>query len=146
MKKNYDDGFTFAETIASLAIILILSCGVGFAAFKFIDRAKEVSVHSQILNFKTALNAYYLDCGFFPTEAQGLEALWEKPIISPVSQNWKGPYLDKKIPQDPWGNAYEYKANNNLGLPYVIFSYGKNGKIENWEHEDEESSIIFSWQ
>lgn len=144
MKKN-DEGFTFAETIASLAIILILSCGVGFAAFKFIDRAKEVSVESQILNFKTALNAYYLDCGFFPSEAQGLEALWEKPLIEPLSKNWKGPYLDKKIPLDPWGNSYEYKEKNSLGLPYIIFSYGKNGKIENWEFADEESSIIFSW-
>ena len=67
MKKKHDEAFTFAETIASLAIILILSCSVGFAAFKFIDRAKEVSVQTQILQFKTALHAYYLDCGFFPT-------------------------------------------------------------------------------
>lgn len=144
--KNQDEGFTFAETIASLAIILILSCGVGFAAFKFIDRAKEVSVQVQIVSFKTALNAYYLDCGFFPSEAQGLEALWEKPVIEPVSMYWKGPYVDKKIPKDPWGNKYEYKEKNNFGLPYVIFSYGKNGIVERWESVNENSSIIYSWQ
>lgn len=146
MKKKYDEAFTFAETIASLAIILILSCSVGFAAFKFIDRAKEVSVQTQILQFKTALNAYYLDCGFFPNEAQGLEALWEKPFLEPVSSEWKGPYTDKKIPKDPWGNFYVYKTENDKGLPYVIFSYGRNGKIENWEFNYENSSIIYSWE
>jgi len=124
-----DNGFTFIETIATVSIILILAAVVGFSAFRYVDRARVASCRNQIEVFRLALQSYYLDCGQFPTEAQGLRALWEKPILAPVPQNWNGPYLDRMIPKDPWGNDFIYNNPGENNLPFSIKSYGVDGKI-----------------
>ena len=62
---------------------------------------------SQITNFETALDLYESDNHGYPTTAQGLEALWREP--SPKPHAWRGPYMKKAIPLDPWGHAYHYR-------------------------------------
>ena len=128
MKIKMDEGFTFMETIISISIILILSAAVGFSSVKYIDRARTASCRNQIETFRLALQSYYLDCGQYPTEAQGLHALWEKPIISPVPHQWDGPYVSRQIPSDPWNNSYDYKNPGEKNLPFTIMSYGADGK------------------
>lgn len=145
MKSIYsinDDGFSFAETIAAIAIMLILTAGVGFAAYKVIENAKTASVKNQIEVYKTALHTYYLDCGVYPNEAQGLQSLFEKPVINPVSAGWDGPYIDRKVQKDPWGNEYIYKIINDYGLPFVIYSLGADG-MPGGEGKNED---IVSWK
>lgn len=127
-KMKYDDGFTFVETIAVVAIMLILSAGVGVSASKYIEKAKIAATENQIEIFKMALHAYFLDCGRYPSKEQGLEALWIKPVKTPVPQNWQGPYLEKKIKPDAWGSDFVYEIENSFGLPFVIYSYGSDGK------------------
>jgi general secretion pathway protein G len=123
-----DKGFTFIETIVTITIILILSAAVGFSTYKYIDWAKTASCRSQIETFRMALQSYMVDCGQFPTESQGLKALWEKPTLSPVPGNWAGPYLDREVPLDSWGNNYVYKSPGVHNLPFTITSYGADGK------------------
>lgn len=129
MKLKSDKGFTFIETIVTISIILILSTVVGFSALRYVDRARTASCRNQIEVFRLALQSYYLDCGQYPSEAQGLNALWEKPIMSPLPQNWNGPYVDRRIPLDPWGNDYIYKNPGENNLPFSITSYGADGRI-----------------
>ena len=129
MTLKTDKGFTFMETIISISIILILSAAVGFSSVKFIDRAKIVSCRSQIETFRLALQSYYLDCGLFPSEAQGLPALWEKPVLSPVPPLWDGPYVDRMVQRDPWGNEFIFKNPGEKNLPFTIMSYGADGKF-----------------
>ncbi|HOE08762.1 MAG TPA: type II secretion system major pseudopilin GspG [Treponemataceae bacterium] len=140
--RKMDEGFSFAETIASIAIMLILTAGAAVTAFKIIDQAKIVSVKTQIETYKLALHSYYLDCGNFPNEEQGLQALYSKPVISPVSARWNGPYVDKEIQKDPWGNEYVYKTVNDYGLAFVIYSLGSDG-ITGGEGNNED---IVSWK
>ena len=64
----------------------------------------------------------------YPSEAQGMSALWEKPVLSPVPPNWDGPYIDRKIPKDPWNNDYIYKNPGENNLPFSIMTYGADGK------------------
>jgi general secretion pathway protein G len=142
VKFKRDPGFSFAETLASLAIILILTGTVAFAAVKYIDRARLASCRTQIETFRLALQSYYLDCGAYPAEAQGLSALWEKPVISPVPPLWDGPYLDRQLPPDPWGNEYRYKNPGEKNLPFTIISYGADGK----EGGDKQNADIYSWE
>ena len=123
-----DKGFTFIETIVTISIILILSAAVGFSAIKYIEKARIAACRNQIEIFRLALQSYYLDCGQYPTEAQGLEALWELPRLSPVPRSWAGPYLDRLIPLDPWGNTYVYKNPGDRNLPFSIMSYGADGR------------------
>jgi general secretion pathway protein G len=139
---KYDKGFTFIETIVTISIILILSAAVGFSAIKYIERARFASCRNQIETFRLALQSYYLDSFQYPSEGQGLKALWEKPSIPPVPGKWEGPYVDRLIPLDPWGNNYVYKNPGENDLPFSIISYGADGKaggeganadINSWE-------------
>lgn len=142
MIKKVDKGFTFIETIVTISIILILSAAVGFSATKYVDRARIATCHNQIETFRLALQAYFLDCGQYPTEAQGLQALWEKPIIAPVPARWDGPYTDRQIPVDPWGNEYVYRNPGEKNLPFSIMSFGADGRSEG----EGKNADIYSWQ
>ena len=126
-KKLYSAGWTFMETLIVMAIVLLLTVSVGFSASKQLDKAKVVSAQSQISTFCLALDSYYLDNGFYPSESQGLEALWQKPSGEPYPLHWNGPYVSKKIPKDPWGNDYVYVSPGISGLPYCVKSFGKDG-------------------
>ena len=140
LKRDY--GFTFIETIVSLSIILILTAAVGFSSVKYIDKARVVSCRNQIETLRLALQSYYTDCGQYPSEAQGLIALWEKPVLAPIPLKWDGPYTDRRIPKDPWGNDYIYKKPGEKNLPFTIISYGadsmtggegSNADINSWD-------------
>ena len=127
MKLKADRGFTFIETIVSISIILILSAAVGFSAIRYVERARIASCRNQIETLRLALQSYMLDCGRYPTELQGLNALWEKPAISPVPARWDGPYTDRRVPRDPWGNDFVYKNPGENNLPFSIASFGADG-------------------
>lgn len=119
-----DDGWTFIETIIGIAIVLLLTTGVGVVAIKQMGKANVTAATSQIGNFKLALEMYRQDCKRYPTVEQGLEALWEEPMLSPIPLNWDGPYVDKKIPLDPWDTKFKYSVPGINGLPFSITSLG----------------------
>jgi general secretion pathway protein G len=143
-RKKLLRGFTFVETLAAISIGAILAAGAGLSAAKLIDSARKTAVENQMAVFKAALQSYYIDCGRFPTTSQGLEALWEKPVLSPVPAQWNGPYIDRQIGLDPWGNSYAYeeRQNNEAQLPFIIMSLGADGR-EGGKGIDAD---IFSWK
>jgi general secretion pathway protein G len=135
-----EDAWTFIETLIVIGIIMILTASVGFAAFRYIDQAKVATTKSQIETFSMALNSYFFDTGAFPTQDEGLSALWTKP--SSGGERWKGPYLQKAVPKDPWGNAYEYTVPGINGLPFGVRSFGSDGK----EGGEGNAADISSWE
>jgi len=138
---NEEDGWTFVETLIVIAIILILTGTVGFIAFRYIDNAKVVAARSQIETFSVALNSYLFDNGSYPTQEQGLQALWQKPSTAPIPTDWKGPYLEKDVPNDPWGHPYQYLVPGPSGLPFGLRSFGSDGV----EGGDGNAKDITSW-
>jgi len=137
-----DEGWTFMETLFVITIVLLLTAIVGVTGIQHLKRARTAAARSQINSFSLALESYYIDCGRYPTEEQGLEALLKKPSIEPVSPNWSGPYIySKKIPNDPWGHSYEYKVPGPEGMPFNIRSFGADGR----EGGDGENADINSW-
>ncbi len=137
-----EEGWTFMETLIVIAIILILTATVGFIAINHMEKARTAAARTQIESLSTALEAYYIDCGNYPTLEQGLSALRKKPETSPSSDNWGGPYLYKDVPKDPWGYEYEYLIPSPDGSPYGLRSYGADGTeggtgkdkdIKSWE-------------
>ncbi len=115
--KKHSEGWSFVETLIVMAIVLILTAAVGLSAIKQIEKARVVTAKSQIETFALALDSYYMDIGEYPTADQGLEALFAKPD-SLSSNSWDGPYLNKAVPKDPWGNDYIYTipGENSLSL------------------------------
>lgn len=141
-RADREAGFTFIETLIVIGIILILTASVGFMAVRYLDKARYVAAKSQIESYSLALDAYYLDCGRYPTADQGLAALWEKPVMEPLPKGWNGPYVNKPVAADPWGNAYEYSVPGPNGLPYGVRALGADG-MEGGEGNDRDAS---SWE
>jgi general secretion pathway protein G len=137
-----EGGWTFVETIIVIAIILVLTATVGFVAYRSLGSARVAAARSQIDSLSTALTAYLADNLRYPTGDQGLKALREKPTLEPVPENWQGPYLERPVPDDPWGNQYEYVVPGPDGLPYGIRSFGADG-LEGGSGQDAD---IVSWE
>jgi general secretion pathway protein G len=126
-------GWTFMETLIVIGIVLVLTSIVGLMAFRFIDQAKQATARSQIEVYGLALTAYYMDCRSYPDQTEGLEALWRKPASAPAS--WNGPYINKQVGADPWGNPYLYSVPGPDGLPFRIVCLGADG-VEGGEGKD----------
>ena len=124
MKIKRQRGFTLIELLVVLAILAMLAALVVPRAFKNLDKAKVDTAKAQISAFETALGAYRLDVGAYPTTEQGLQALRVRPA---GVDNWDGPYLPKEIPLDPWKHPYAYACPSEHG-DYEIISYGADGR------------------
>jgi general secretion pathway protein G len=122
-------GFTLIEILVVIAVISLLAALVAPNVFRHVGTAKDATAKSQVEMLGAALDAYRLDNGRYPTTEQGLEALWQEPTSDPRPNNWKGPYLRKPVPKDPWGNAYAYTCpGENSPQGYDLLSYGADGK------------------
>jgi len=136
-------GFTLIEILVVIVVIAILATLVAPNIFKHVGSAKEATAKSQIEMLGTALDAYRLDNGTYPTADQGLAALQTAPTSEPVPTNWRGPYLRKDVPLDPWGHPYIYKyPGESNANGYDLMSYGADGQPGG----DDENADIVSWK
>src|SRR4030042_485183 len=133
-----EKGFTLVEILVVMIIIGLLAALVGPKLFGKVSTAKLKAAKAQIELFGTALDALRLDAGRYPTTEEGLKALREKPS---GMEGWKGPYLPKEIPLDPWAKAYLYKSPGEHG-DYDLVSYGLDG-AEGGEGENQD---VVSWK
>ena len=130
-------GFTLLEL---LVVLVILGLLVGIVAPRFFGQVgkSEVKVATaQIRALEDSLDQYRLDVGRYPATEQGLAALNTQPT---GVTRWHGPYLKKAVPNDPWGNPYQYRSPGEHG-EVDLFSLGKDGQpggtgeaadISNW--------------
>lgn len=136
--KPREKGFTLIELMIVIIILGLLAALVGPKLFGKVATAKLKAAKAQIELFGTALDALRLDVGRYPTTDEGLKALREKPA---GMESWKGPYLPKEIPNDPWGRPYIYKSPGDNG-DYDLMSYGLDG-APGGEGENED---VVSWR
>lgn len=142
MKRNQlfkiHHGFTLMELLLVLVIIGLLSAIVAPSLYQRIKPAKVTAAREQMSNFSVALDSFFVDMGRYPTTSEGLNVLRAKPDSG---ETWKGPYLQKEIPTDPWGKPYVYRAPGRNG-GYEIISYGEDGR----EGGEEDNADINSWE
>ncbi len=117
-------GFTLIELLVVLVILTLLAGLVGPKVLDQLGGAKSKTAKIQISEIEQSLDLFKLDVGRYPTDAEGLRALVERPA---TAQGWTAPYLKKGLPTDPWGAAYLYKNPGRHGGPDV-FSLGADGK------------------
>jgi general secretion pathway protein G len=103
-------GFTLIEILVVITVIGLLAALVGPRILGRVSEAKSASAKAQMEMLSVALDNYRLDNGSYPTTEQGLAALQEKPSRDPAPLNWRGPYLKRAIPTDPWGRPYLYRS------------------------------------
>ncbi len=120
-------GFTLIEVLVVIVVIAILATFVAPSIFQNVGDARVATTKTQIESLGTALDAYRLDNGTYPTTAQGLGALWQRPALDPPA-NWRQPYLRKPVPRDPWGHEYVYVAPGRANPSgYDLSSFGADG-------------------
>lgn len=135
-------GFTLIELLVVIAIIATLAAVVAPAVFSHVSDAKTEAARSQIEIFSLALDSYRLDNDTYPTTEQGLSALRSIPQAGSHPRNWRGPYLRKEVPIDPWGRPYVYSAPGKANpASYDCYTLGRDGKVGG-EGEDAD---ITSW-
>lgn len=122
-------GFTLIELLVVIVVISLLAGLVGPLVFRNVGDAKVSAAKAQIELLGLALDQYRLDNDYYPSTAQGLAALRDAPTGEPAARNWRGPYLRKAVPLDPWGRPYLY-VSPGLQNPtsYDLLSYGRDGQ------------------
>jgi len=120
-RKKKRRGFTLIEILLVLGILVVLGSIVGVSVLQMQVTAYQRTAKAQLNSFNSAITAYQLDVGRPPAS---LEGLVNPPDDLPDPTKWKGPYLPKAVPLDPWDREYNYEANEDN---FTIYSSGKDG-------------------
>lgn len=135
-------GFTLMQLIVVIVVIAVLAGLVGPMVLGNVSDAKVQAARAQIELFGLALDAYRLDNDAYPTSDQGLGSLRTRPASEPAPRRWRGPYLRKEVPADPWGRAYIYLSPGHVNPEsYDLLSYGRDGRPGG----EGENADITSW-
>jgi general secretion pathway protein G len=115
------------EVLLVLVILVILG---SLAVSVFTGTQKSAYIKAaqvQVDTLGSDCQRYFLDMNSFPTS---LDALRTAPGGASNAQNWAGPYSDKDLGPDPWGNPYQYQypgSRHGEEKP-DIWSYGPDGQ------------------
>ena len=117
-----------------IACFLIVVIGVGIYSGALLSPRLSCAhppcsqVESDFKSFESALAMYKLNAGNYPSTAQGLKALVEKPTDDPLPIHWV--QIMPKIPLDPWGNSYAYRFPGSKDpMKPEFISRGPDGMI-----------------
>ncbi|MDR2219331.1 MAG: type II secretion system major pseudopilin GspG [Methylobacillus sp.] len=122
----YSRGFTLIEIMVVIVILGILAVLIVPKVMNRPDEARVIAAKQDIASITQALKLYKLDNLRYPTTEQGLQSLIARPSLPPEPANWKtGGYLEK-LPNDPWGNPYQYLSPGLRG-DVDVMSLGADG-------------------
>ncbi|ASR91524.1 type II secretion system major pseudopilin GspG [Alcaligenes aquatilis] len=139
VQSRAQQGFSLIEVMVVVVIMGIMAALVVPSLMDRPDQARAVAARQDIAALTQALKLYRLDNGRYPSTAQGLAALHQRPAQPPEPRNWR-PYMDR-LPNDPWGNPYQYLQPGVHG-EIDVFSLGADGQaggagsdadIGNWD-------------
>jgi general secretion pathway protein G len=129
-------GFTLVEMLLVLVILGVLAAIVYPKVAGRGEQARVTAAQTQISAFKTALDLFEADNGYYPKGRNGLQDLVVKPRDA---GNWRGPYLEN-IPKDPWNNDYIYECpGKHNTASFDIMSMGLDARagteddVVNWQ-------------
>src|SRR4030042_2270419 len=118
--------FTLVELLLVIFIISILAAFVAPRMFKGLGKAKADIALAKMAIIEDALARFYIDCGRYPDDSEGLEVLLVPP--SDAEDKWNGPYLKRSELLDPWNNPYIYAAEGQYNPgSFDLISLGADG-------------------
>ena len=137
-RSPHERGFTLIELLVVLVILGLIAAFAVPQVMKYLARAKTDAAAIQIQRLSSVLDLYRLDVGHYPSSAEGLKALVERPDNA---EQWDGPYLKTADGlKDPWGRAYQYSQPGTHGT-FDLYSLGADGQ----EGGDGENKDVTNW-
>ncbi|MEJ8679759.1 type II secretion system major pseudopilin GspG [Plesiomonas shigelloides] len=120
-------GFTLLEVMVVIVILGILASLVVPNLLGNKEKADQQKVVTDLVALENSLDMYKLDNSVYPSTEQGLQALVSKPAGTPEPRNYRNGGYIKRLPQDPWGNEYQYLSPGEQG-EIDIYSLGADGQ------------------
>jgi len=124
-----------AMTLIEILIVIALLLAIGgLVVVNLLPRQAEAEKNVQRVqldNIDGAMKMFRVDMGRYPTDEEGIKALWSKDAIEDEDDaaNWKGPYLENPIPSDKWGNDWVYRQSaEQMESTYELISLGPDGE------------------
>lgn len=127
-RRRSEAGFTLTELMVVIFILGLLTTVVLINVMPSRDRAMTEKARADIGALEQALELYRLDLNTYPTTEQGLEALVAAPPGLTRPENYRSGGYIRSLPDDPWGNPYQYVAPGQTGL-FDLYSLGADGAI-----------------
>ena len=122
-RKPSENGFTLIELLVVIVIIGLLGTIVAINVFGALGTSNVAKAKADIASLESALDQYRLDNLTYPSTSDGLNALIATPPGLAQPERYRiGGYI-KKLPNDPWGNAYQYAAPGRKGA-FDVYSLG----------------------
>ena len=120
-------GFTLLEVMVVIVFLGILASLVVPNLLGNKEKADQQKVVTDLVALENSLDMYKLDNSVYPSTEQGLQALVSKPAGTPEPRNYRNGGYIKRLPQDPWGNEYQYLSPGEQG-EIDIYSLGADGQ------------------
>ena len=132
-------GFTLVELMVVIVIIGLLATVVAINVLPSQDRAMVGKAQADISVLEQAIETYRLDNLTFPND---LQALVTAPAgLGQPERYREGGYV-RRLPEDPWGQPYQYRRPSTHGGQFDVFSLGADGR-EGGEGNDAD---LGNWQ
>ena len=115
-------GFSLIELMIVIIILGLLASLVMPNLIGQSEQAKRKLTCVQMHSLSDALKSFKLANSIYPTTSEGLNALITNPDSAKYTSYPSGGFIDgKKVPTDPWKNAYIYVKTSNT---FDIISLG----------------------
>ena len=108
-KNRKRKAFTLVELLVVVLIITMLAAFVAPRMFSGIGKTKADLTKAKMAIVENALARFYIDCGRYPDDSEGLEVLVLPPSDMEEGK-WHGPYLKRSDLLDLWEQPYIYVA------------------------------------
>jgi general secretion pathway protein G len=122
MRGRNEAGFTLVELMVVIVIIGLLATVVIINVLPATDKAAITKARADVATLEQGVEMYRLNKLRYPSGSEGLNAVTSEGYV-------------KRLPKDPWGNAYHYASPGRDGRQFEIFSYGADGR-EGGEGQD----------
>jgi len=134
--KRKRKAFTLVELLVVILIISMLAAFVAPRMFRGLGKAKKDIAKAKMAIIENALGRFYIDCGRYPDDSEGLEALITPP--ADLEEKWNGPYLKQSELLDPWEHPYIYVAEGQINPgSFDLISLAADG-MEGGEGDNED--------
>ena len=141
LRRSAEHGFTLIELMVVIVIIGLLTTIVAINVLPSGEKARVEKARADVELLTQAVEMYRLDNLNYPSTADGLAALTAPPAgMTNPGRYRQGGYI-RRLPEDPWGNAYRYASPGRHGA-FDISSYGADGH----EGGEAENADIGNWR